>query len=69
MCIRDSHYPAQPVDLCCTFSAGVVELCDGADSLMLATLADDALYLSLIHIGVCRVVGEKKKGGGGGGGG
>ncbi|MEB0041653.1 MULTISPECIES: PleD family two-component system response regulator [unclassified Pseudomonas] len=38
------HYPAQPVDLCCTFSAGVVELCDGADSLMLATLADDALY-------------------------
>jgi diguanylate cyclase (GGDEF)-like protein len=38
------HYPAQPKDLSCTFSAGVVELSDGADSLMLATLADDALY-------------------------
>ncbi|MGV8918246.1 MAG: diguanylate cyclase [Pseudomonas sp.] len=38
------HYPAQPVDLACTFSAGVVELTDGADSLLLATLADDALY-------------------------
>ncbi|WP_397450101.1 diguanylate cyclase [Pseudomonas sp. NA-150] len=38
------HYPAQPVDLSCTFSAGVVELSDDADSLMLATLADDALY-------------------------
>ncbi|MGV8864120.1 MAG: diguanylate cyclase [Pseudomonas sp.] len=38
------HYPAQPVDLSCTFSAGVVELYEGADSLMLASLADDALY-------------------------
>ncbi|MDB5979583.1 MAG: diguanylate cyclase response regulator [Pseudomonas sp.] len=38
------HYPAQPMDLSCTFSAGVVELSDDADSLMLATLADDALY-------------------------
>lgn len=38
------HYPAQPMDLSCTFSAGVVELHDDADSLVLATLADDALY-------------------------
>ena len=38
------HYPAQPVDLSCTFSAGVMELYEGADSLMLASLADDALY-------------------------
>ncbi|HEX8594647.1 MAG TPA: PleD family two-component system response regulator [Pseudomonas sp.] len=38
------HYPAQPVDLFCTFSAGVVELRDADDSLMLASRADDALY-------------------------
>ncbi|MDY7567868.1 PleD family two-component system response regulator [Pseudomonas sp. RTC3] len=38
------HYPAQPVDLSCTFSAGVVELYESADSLTLSSLADDALY-------------------------
>ncbi|NWD03220.1 GGDEF domain-containing protein, partial [Pseudomonas sp. P7779] len=38
------HYPAQPQDLWCTFSAGVVELCDGSDSLMMAAQADEALY-------------------------
>lgn len=38
------HYPAQPQDLWCTFSAGLVELCDGSDSLMMAAQADEALY-------------------------
>jgi len=38
------HYPAQPVDLFCTFSAGVVELRKHDDALMLASQADDALY-------------------------
>lgn len=38
------HYPAQPVDLFCTFSAGVVELRPDVDALMLASQADDALY-------------------------
>ena len=38
------HYPAQPVDLFCTFSAGVVALRDTDDSLMLASRADEALY-------------------------
>jgi diguanylate cyclase (GGDEF)-like protein len=38
------HYPAQPVDLFCTFSAGVVELRQHDDALMLASQADDALY-------------------------
>jgi PleD family two-component response regulator len=38
------HYPAQPHDLWCTFSAGLVELCDGSDSLMMAAQADEALY-------------------------
>lgn len=38
------HYPAQPRDLSCTFSAGVVQLCEGSDSLAMATLADEALY-------------------------
>jgi diguanylate cyclase (GGDEF)-like protein len=38
------HYPAQPVDLFCTFSAGVVELRPHDDALMLASQADDALY-------------------------
>ncbi|TDV65861.1 diguanylate cyclase [Pseudomonas sp. LP_7_YM] len=38
------HYPAQPVDLFCTFSAGVVELGAGDDALMMASQADDALY-------------------------
>lgn len=38
------HYPAQPADLFCTFSAGVVELGAGDDALMMASQADDALY-------------------------
>jgi diguanylate cyclase (GGDEF)-like protein len=38
------HYPAQPMDLFCTFSAGVVELRPHDDALMLASQADDALY-------------------------
>ncbi|WP_296258700.1 MULTISPECIES: response regulator [unclassified Pseudomonas] len=38
------HYPAQPRDLFCTFSAGVVELGGGDDALMMASQADDALY-------------------------
>lgn len=38
------HYPAQPRDLSCTFSAGVVQLCEGLDSLLMASLADEALY-------------------------
>ncbi len=38
------HYPAQPADLFCTFSAGVVALRDTDDSLMLASRADEALY-------------------------
>ena len=38
------HYPAQPQDLWCTFSAGVVDLQEDSDSLMMASLADAALY-------------------------
>jgi diguanylate cyclase (GGDEF)-like protein len=38
------HYPAQPADLFCTFSAGVVEMGDNDDSLLLASRADEALY-------------------------
>jgi diguanylate cyclase (GGDEF)-like protein len=38
------HYPAQPTDLFCTFSAGVVELSEHDDALMMASQADDALY-------------------------
>ncbi|MNG18725.1 putative diguanylate cyclase YdaM [compost metagenome] len=38
------HYPAQPQDLWCTFSAGVVELCEDSDSLLMASQADEALY-------------------------
>jgi diguanylate cyclase (GGDEF)-like protein len=38
------HYPAQPKDLWCTFSAGVVELCESSDSLIMASQADEALY-------------------------
>lgn len=38
------NYPAQPVDLFCTFSAGLVELSDKDDALMLASRADEALY-------------------------
>jgi len=39
------HYPAQPQDLWCTFSAGLVELCDGSDSLMMAAQADEGLTM------------------------
>ncbi len=38
------HYPAQPHDLFCTFSAGVVQLHEGNDGLSMATYADEALY-------------------------
>ncbi len=38
------HYPAQPQDLCCTFSAGAVQMTDSSDSLSMATQADEALY-------------------------
>jgi diguanylate cyclase (GGDEF)-like protein len=38
------NYPAQPADLFCTFSAGLVELSDNDDALMLASRADEALY-------------------------
>ncbi|MDH0746702.1 PleD family two-component system response regulator [Pseudomonas sp. GD03842] len=38
------HYPAQPADLFCTFSAGVVELGEYDDALMMASHADEALY-------------------------
>lgn len=38
------HYPAQPVDLFCTFSAGVVEISENDDALMMASQADEALY-------------------------
>ncbi|MDU8428779.1 response regulator [Pseudomonas syringae] len=38
------HYPAQPADLFCTFSAGVVSLGADDDSLSLASQADIALY-------------------------
>ncbi|QXH36371.1 diguanylate cyclase [Pseudomonas muyukensis] len=38
------HYPAQPHDLQCTFSAGVVQLDDALDALSMASAADEALY-------------------------
>ncbi|MGY4492184.1 diguanylate cyclase [Pseudomonas sp. TE3610] len=38
------HYPAQPLDLCCTFSAGVVQMGEASDSLSMAAQADAALY-------------------------
>jgi diguanylate cyclase (GGDEF)-like protein len=37
-------YPAQPCDLRCTFSAGVVQLDDELDALSMASTADEALY-------------------------
>ena len=38
------HYPAQPHDLTCTFSAGVAQLHGDLDVKQLASLADEALY-------------------------
>ncbi|MDH0305313.1 MULTISPECIES: diguanylate cyclase [unclassified Pseudomonas] len=38
------HYPAQPHDLQCTFSAGVVQLDHELDALTMASAADEALY-------------------------
>lgn len=38
------HYPAQPRDLQCTFSAGVVQFDEAFDALSLASAADEALY-------------------------
>ncbi|MDO7904292.1 diguanylate cyclase [Pseudomonas sp. K1(2024)] len=38
------HYPAQPQDLQCTFSAGVVQLDEALDALSMASAADEALY-------------------------
>lgn len=48
------HYPAQPADLFCTFSAGVVALGTHDDSLSLASQADTALYCAK-HAGRNRV--------------
>ncbi|MCQ4308004.1 PleD family two-component system response regulator [Pseudomonas stutzeri] len=38
------RYPAQPADLCCTFSCGIAELTPGADTRSLTQQADEALY-------------------------
>ena len=38
------HYPAQPHDLQCTFSAGVVQLDEHLDAPTMASAADEALY-------------------------
>ena len=46
--------PRNPQDLWCTFSAGVVELCESSDSLMMASQADEALYRAK-HAGRNRV--------------
>ncbi|MBC3346256.1 PleD family two-component system response regulator [Pseudomonas sp. SWRI196] len=48
------HYPAQPQDLWCTFSAGVVQMSEESDSLMMASQADEALYRAK-HAGRNRV--------------
>ncbi|RXT93506.1 diguanylate cyclase response regulator [Pseudomonas syringae] len=48
------HSPAQPADLFCTFSAGVVSLGSHDDSLSLASQADTALYCAK-HAGRNRV--------------
>ncbi len=37
-------YPAQPLDLSCTFSCGIAELHEGVDSKTLSKRADEALY-------------------------
>ena len=38
------HFPAQPADLSCTFSAGITQLAHGAVSKVLSQQADEALY-------------------------
>ena len=40
------HYPAQPNDLWCSFSAGVVQLHGESDSLKMTSQADEALYFA-----------------------
>jgi diguanylate cyclase (GGDEF)-like protein len=40
------HYPAQPQDLCCTFSCGIAELTEDMDIKALSKHADEALYLA-----------------------
>lgn len=40
------QYPAQPTDLCCSFSAGVVQLHSDSDNLKMASQADEALYFA-----------------------
>ena len=40
------HYPAQPQDLSCTFSAGIAELSSDLDSKNLSKQADEALYVA-----------------------
>ncbi len=40
------HYPAQPQDLSCTFSAGIAQLQAGMDGKALTQQADQALYLA-----------------------
>ncbi|WP_447589491.1 GGDEF domain-containing response regulator [Aquipseudomonas campi] len=40
------HYPAQPLDLSCTFSCGIAEMNDGMDSNTLSKQADEALYVA-----------------------
>lgn len=48
-------YPAQPQDLQCTFSAGVVQLNETLDALTMASSADEALYRAK-HAGRNRVM-------------
>ncbi|OEC33531.1 diguanylate cyclase (GGDEF) domain-containing protein [Pseudomonas cuatrocienegasensis] len=40
------HYPAQPQDLCCTFSCGIAELAGEMDGKTLSQQADQALYVA-----------------------
>lgn len=40
------HYPAQPLDLSCTFSGGIAQLQGDASSQTLTQQADEALYLA-----------------------
>ncbi|MBM7061336.1 PleD family two-component system response regulator [Pseudomonas sp. UL073] len=40
------HYPAQPLDLSCTFSCGIAQLEGGIDGATLSKRADEALYVA-----------------------